>query len=238
MSNQFVAEAKRQMAIAKARNMRYKKPMLAELGWYSIRSGLDEIEEGCSDVHWFFDDEKNLVSAFDGDDDEAFEFQMVFADVESSAERLREQLDEIEYESYGAEYDDVEKYYNDCTVALIGNRYRLLGFDDLEEDYYSLTKYDEGLAVEEAGKRLMRKTKAEIISTIGHCMGLAISYADLRYRYDNIKAALDVVRGKNQGILDTISRINDAYERANDVWSHDREYDSLLDTLPDEIWTM
>lgn len=234
--NQFVLDAKRRMAMAKAREMRYRKPMLSALGWYAIEEGLNDIEEECSNVHWFFDDEKNLVSAFDGDENEAWEFQMLFSDIEANADRLRQSMQECLHEMYNDDEDDIEDYFDTCTVALIGDRYSVLGFDTYEEDYYSLTRYEEKLATTEAGKKLMRKTKAEIIATIGHCMGIVLAYADLKTQFDSIKSALEILRGTNQGILDTIKAINDAYNKANDDWHDEKEYDKLLSCLPDEIW--
>lgn len=234
--NQFVLEAKRRMAMAKAREMRYRKPMLSSIGWYEISEGLNDIETACSEVHWFFDDEKNLVSAFDGNDDEAWEFRMVFSDIETNADRLRCSLDEIIREMYDDSEDDIEDYFNTCTVALLGNRYEVLGFDTYQEDYYSLTRYEMNLATTEAGKKLMRKTKAEIISSIGHCMSIVLAYSDLKTQYDNISSALDILRGTNQGILDTIQKINDAYDKANDEWEDQKEYNKLLHSLPDEVW--
>lgn len=65
---------------------------------------------------------------------------------------------------------------DDCTVALIGNRYNTLGYDSEEEDYFSLTGYEQELAQTEAGKRLMRMTKAEMISTIGQCFGITLAF--------------------------------------------------------------
>lgn len=234
--NQFVREAKRRMAMAKAREMRYRKPMLSSLGWYEIEAGLNDIEDECSNVHWFFDDEKNLVEAFDGDDSEAWEFQMVFSDIETNAERLRESLQQCLSDMYNGDEDDIADYFNTCTVALIGDRYNILGFDTYEEDYYSLTRYEGNLATTEAGKKLMRKTKAEIISSIGQCMGIILAYADLKTQYDSIKAALEILRGTNHGILDTIKEISDAYNKANDDWHDEQKYEKLLRNLPDYIW--
>lgn len=234
--SQFALETKRRIEMAKAREMRYRKPMLAALGWSEIESGLEEIEEVCSDVHYFLDDEKNLVSAFDGDENEAWEFKMVFSDIEANADRLRMTLQECIHEMYNDNEDDIEDYFNTCTVALIGNRYNVLGYDTYEEDYYALSRYEENLAEKEAGKKLMRKTKAEIISTIGHCVGIVLAYADLKTQFDSIKSALEILRGTNQGILDTIKAINDKYDEASDYWGNEKEFDKLIERLPDEIW--
>ena len=51
-----------------------------------------------------------------------------------------------------------------------------------EEDYFSLTSYESGLAASEAGKRIMRMAKAEMITTIGQCMGVVISFLNVQQK--------------------------------------------------------
>jgi len=99
---------------------------------------------------------------------------MAFAHLEARAYELFETIYELcRYE------DDFGQVYDDCTVALIGNRYQTIGYDSFEEDYYALTGYEQGLAQTESGKRLMRRTKAEIISIIGQCFGILIAFGGI-----------------------------------------------------------
>lgn len=233
--NAFIAEARRRKAAEKARNMRYRRPMLAEMGWYEIENELNDIEEECGNVHWFLDnDEDSLVAALDGDEDEAYEFRMTFADIEGKCEMLRSAINEISECCESDEY--LEDLFNTCTVALIGNRYKLLGYDDLEEDYFSLCAYEENLATDEAGKRLMRMTKAQMISTIGQCFGILLAFADLRTQYDKLSGAMAILRQENVTILDTVKKINEAYERHCDKWGGDEEFTRLTNNLPDWAW--
>ena len=37
-----------------AAQLRYKQPALASLGWENLINELYDIQEACSDVHWFF----------------------------------------------------------------------------------------------------------------------------------------------------------------------------------------
>lgn len=156
----------------RTRNLRYKRPALASLGYHAIRSELWDIREACADIHWFTDqDDDTLLNALDGNEDEVWEFKMAVADLEAKADRLEEIIGEF----YGWD-GDMERTFNDCTVALIGNRYRTIGFDSEEEDYLALTSYEEGVAQTEAGKRLMRRTKADMIATIGQCLGILLAF--------------------------------------------------------------
>ena len=214
----------------KARNLRYKRGALASIGFEAIIDELYEIEETCGEIHWFFEEDgDNLVAAMDGDEDEAYEFKMAFADLEAKCEQLRSIIDE----EYG-----INEYYDDCTLALIGNRYEVVGFDSVEEDYCSLCCYEADLATTEAGKRIMRLTKSEMLSRIGQCMGLALAFLDLRQSYDYLKATMDILRDKNMSVLNVIKEINKLYENSQDYFekSANQEFQKLLDCLPEYIW--
>lgn len=39
----------------RSRNLRYKRPALASLGYESLITELWEIRETCNDIHWFVD---------------------------------------------------------------------------------------------------------------------------------------------------------------------------------------
>lgn len=220
-------------------NLRYKRPALASMGWDAMRTELDDIREACYDVHWFTDqDDETLLNALDGDEDEAWEFRMAFSSLEASADSLYEAIND----NFGRwDCEDAEREYNDCTVALIGNRYRMVGYDGDEEDYYSLTGYEPELAFTEAGKRLMRLTKKDMISTIGQCVGTLIAFLDLRQQYDYLKATLDILRDENTSMLKQVKEIEAAYEAANahGFWCGDdatKRFDRLLDELPTRAW--
>ncbi len=211
----------------RARMLAYKRPMLSSLGFETIRQGLCDISEACCDVHWFIEnDSDTLLNALDGDENAEWEFKMAFAELETNAEILSETIEER------SAWDDrgFETTFNDCTVSLIGSRYKILGFDSVEEDYFSLTGYEQELAYTDAGKRLMRLTKAEMLSTIGQCMGIALAFYDLQNRYDYLKAAMDILRDENTSLLKIIKEIEEAYETGS------RTFDRLLEQLPARIW--
>lgn len=210
----------------RSRNLRYKRGALASMGFEAMTSELSEISEACSDVAYFFTGgDKNLVDALDGNEEEAFEFRLAFSDLNAKCD----QLNDILYD------DDFQQSYDDCTVALVGNRYDVVGFDSYEEDYYSLTRYEMELSQTEAGKRLMRLTKPEMLSTIGQAVGTLMAFLDLRERYDYLKATLDILRDENHSILQSIKKIEAAYEEAAEI-QNDKHFDALISTLPDEMW--
>lgn len=214
----------------RTRALRYKRPALMSMGFDTIMSELEKISEACDDVSYFIGDADALIDAFDGNDEEAYEFRFAFADLSAKCVQLSDAM--YEWEEREA--------FDDCTVALIGNCYEVLGFDTLEEDYCSLTRYEEELATTEAGKRLMRKTKAEMIASIGQALGTLLAFLDLRERYDYLKATIDILRDENHSILQAVKQIEEAYEKAMAspyTWSNDwRAFDRLTDLLPDRMW--
>lgn len=222
----------------RTRNLRYKRPALASLGFDAIQNELDDISEACDYVHWYVDQESDvLMDALDGNEEEAWEFKMAFADLEAKVYQLREAMQD--------NWMWPERYYqmfDYCTVALIGNRYRTIGWDAEEEDYLSLTAYEQELAQTEAGKCLMRLTKKDMISTIGQCLGTLLAFLDLRQSYDYLKATFDILRDENKSMLQQIKAIEAAYEEAcsTDWWHRKREavdkFDRLLEALPDRAW--
>lgn len=228
--NNFVANAKRQQAKEQAKVLRFKRPMLESLNLGYISETLWVIEEEAEDVHWH-EANGSLLEAFDGDEEGEFEFKLAFGCVASSAEHL---LEAIQTWFDNAEDNDAaHRNFNDCLVALIGNRYREVGWDDYEEDYFSLCGYEEELAQTEAGKRLCRKTKAEMIALIGQCLGIVLAFSDIQLRHDRLSATLDILRGKNVALIDTIKRIEELYD-AGEMGTG--EWASLVSGMSDRIW--
>ncbi len=219
---------------AKAKMMRYNRPALYSMGYEHIMWELEEISEACDEVCYYSEeDAESLLAAFDGDETEVWEFRISFSELSSSVEQLDRAIRDV---CRAADYDD-------CTVALIGNRCNLIGYDSYEEDYYSLCGYDAELANTEAGKRLMRLTKKDMLATIGQSVGVLISFLDVRQRYDYLKAALDVVREENNSILQLLSDIEAAYVRAEGAGfspyrQATQEFDRLVEELPDRVWLM
>ena len=212
----------------KAMAMRYKRPALSELGYVFLIEGLQDIVDECDNVRYYIDKDDGsdggLLASSDGDEELAEAFKMAFSEISADAESLFDNIS-----SYGADID--EDTYNDCTCALIGNRYNMVGYDSLETDYFALCRYESRLAETEAGERLMRKTKKDMLSTIGQCVGIAMAYQDLRLRFDYLKAAMDVQLGINLDLLKAASDINEAWEAED--W---RKLDRLTAGLPERAW--
>lgn len=221
----------------RSRGLRYKRPALASMGYDHIRDELWEIQEACENIHYWMDqDDDTLLNALDGDDEDVWEFKMAFSDLEASADHLINSISEACHF-----LEDFPRTYDDCTVALIGNRYRMIDYGDYEEDYYALCGFERELAQTEAGKRLMRRTKADMLSTIGQCLGIVVAFLDLRQRYDYLKATFDILRDENTSMLQQVKEIWNAYEEMDAAdWSArpelERRFDRMLANLPERAW--
>ena len=221
----------------KARDLRYKRPALQGLGSMYIWERLDEIQEACDDVEYFMDsDGKTLLDALDGEEDEVWEFKLMFADLAGDAYQLSEQLRLWEFS---------EQDYDDVTVAMVGQCYDLVGYDSYETDYYHLVGYEKGWAQEESAKRLMAKTKKELLECCRRNWCIFLAFFDLDQRYQHLKATMDILRSDNTAILAAIRDIESKYEAMMKPWDPhyrqldrkaEREFDALLEHLPDRAW--
>ena len=234
MHNEIVEMAKRE----KAHNLRYRKPIVKDMNLEHITDALYEIQEACSDVHWYTSSESgedSLLNALDGDEDEAWEFKQAFAMLEAEANEMQADLEEEWVpECFDAFF---------CAIGAAHTNGGMLGFDEFEGDYFGLSGYDTHLAEELSAERVQRMTKKDLLDAAGQCFRVAMAYQGLQNRYDNLKAAIDILRGQNTALLQQVKQIEKLYETAeaegfNDYWNRDevKEFDELLKQLPDRAW--
>ncbi|MEY8357051.1 hypothetical protein AALB39_27420 [Lachnospiraceae bacterium 54-53] len=217
----------------KARELRYRKPIVKNLNIETITQEIWEIQEECENVHWYFDtDEDTLINALDGDEDEAYEFKMMFGDLCAECEKMLEDL--------ANEY--IPEYFNSFFVAIeagdFGGGY--LGYDSYEQDYFGLQCSD-SYAEQEAGKKLKQLTKEQLIQGAHMCFKVYHSYIGLRHRYDCLKASMDILRDQNTGHLQLVKQIEEVYEKANDDRFYEyhqptRDLIRFANNLPPEAW--
>lgn len=226
-----------QTKINKAKQLRYKKPIVKNLNLDSITQDLWDIQEACEDVRWYTDSEDgndSLINALAGDEDEAHEFKMAFADLCAECERMFQDLQ--------------EEWVPECfdlffVSAGAGETYGgLLGFDEWEQDYFGLG-CTESFAEDEAKKKLKQMTKDELIAATRQCFKVYSAYIGLRNRYDSLKAAIDILRDQNTGYLQVVKEIERLYEAASEKQGRYAEYskewkefERYTDALSHEAW--
>lgn len=220
---------------AKARNLRYKKPIAKGLNLDGIKDKLWEITEACGDVEYYIDgDSETLLNALDGDEDDAYEFRMMFSELSAECEQMQ----------YDLKNEYIPDYFDLFFVA-INKGGEMLGYDTYEQDYYGLGGYESSWANKEAVKKMKALTKDQLIQAMQCCFGVYQAYIGLTYRYDCIKSAMDILRDENTGYLKMIKQIEELYEKADEetegfkycfIGETLKSLDRLLGHLPQEAW--
>lgn len=219
----------------KAKQLRYKKPIVKDLNLDTIQSELWDMIDVCSDIHWYDNDEESLVNALDGDEDEAYEFKMQFSDLEAQLNQFQEDLNG----EYVSDYFDI---FFPAVGASYGGGY--LGYDEFEGDYFGLQPYEYSFAENEAAKKIMSLTKKQILEAVGQCLKIAYSYMAIRYRYDCLEAGIEILRGENMNRIKAVKGIEEQYLKANESsqgfqWKNDKEVrklDDMIREIPSEYW--
>lgn len=221
---------------SKSRQLRYKKPIVKDLNLQSIYEELWDIQEECENVHWYYEtDDDTLLNALDGDEDEAYEFKMMFGDLCAECDQMLTDLKE----------EWVPKCFDLFFVAIgagedLGG---LLGYDTYEQDYFGLDCSDI-FAEDESKKALKQLTKDNLIAAARQCFRIYQSFIALRHRYDCLKAAMDILKDQNTGQLQMVKQIEETYEKAEKEsfgfryqWCQTViQLDRFLDNLPQEAW--
>ena len=126
----------------KARKLRYKKAIAKEFNLQGIKDALCGIQEECDAVRYYIedDDDDTLLNALCGDEDQEFEFKMMFADLCAECEQMWMDLEE----------DCVPECFDTFFGAVTSDQ--LLGYDDYVGDYFGLyDRYEDMMAKDEGG---------------------------------------------------------------------------------------
>ena len=213
----------------KANQLRYRKAALQLIQRDTLHSELYAMASECSELEWSVEDDETLVDVFDGDTDEIREFRLAFSDLSAKCEQLLSAISD-----WG-----VSEHFDDFFVGALGDPYEMVGYDWYEEDYSNLTRYEAHLAQTVSGNRLMRLNKETLISTAGQCIGIMMSFLDIRNQYDCLKTVFDLLRDDRAELLKSVRSIEGAYnDLVNSGYTYDaiRKYENLVSQLPDRVW--
>lgn len=199
----------------KARQLRYKKPIVTGLTLEAIQEKLWEMQGACYDVQYAIDgdDGDEILSAMLGDEDEAFQFKMSFSDLSAECEQFSADLENLEWRDYLGSYYDLFMV-NGSVADQFGG---LAGWDTFEGDYFGLQdRYSEEYALTAAHDKLKKDlTKDKMLDLFKLCMKVFTQYVGLCYRYDCLKASMDVLREKNSAHLKAVKAINQLYDQVD-----------------------
>ena len=217
----------------KAKNLRWKKPIVRDLNLEAIQEDLSEMTGECDEIKYFIEtsDEETLINALCGDEDEVTEFKMAFADLSAECEQMWNDMQD----AYVPEWFDI------LFVAVGAGDYEggTFGWDEYVGDYYGLDPFDTNEAVKNSREKLKKHTKDELIDGTQACLKVLYAYLGLKDRYTNLKAAIDILKGQNMDYLNLVKNIEAAYDETQDKfhdWSAENRFDSLVNNLPWEAW--
>ena len=226
-----VKEIERLKRAEKARNLRYKKAIACTMNLDNIRQWIGDTFDELEDVTYVAQNDEIFVKAFDGDEEEAFEFRMAFDALSGDIYRFQNDLDE----------EWIPECFDDFFCSCAGAGDELAGYDVVEQDYFGLGVYAAEVGQDEARKRLERLTKKDLIEAAQRCYQVAVAYLGLRSRYEDLRAAVDIIRAENDGLMHGIKAIEELY----DQWSKadymeqikiGYKIDDVADQLPVEVW--
>ncbi len=227
-----------QTAATKAKNLRYKKPIVSNMNLFYIKDQLYEIIEACEEIRWYTDSDDgddSLVNALLGDEDEAYEFRMAFAELGAECEQML----------YDLEGEWVPDCFDLLFVAAKSGDYMggYSGYDSYEGDYFGISILDEKYAEQESKTKLMRLKKEDLILAVQQCLKIYSSFISLTTRYDSLKASIDILRDNNTEIIKVTKEINKLYEAAASTQGEYVEntkgwidFDKYLEELPQKMW--
>ena len=231
--------------IRKAEARRYRKPIASELNWYRISEHIGDILQDCGDIRWMTEDEEQLIDFLDGDEEQAFEFQMAFGSLTADCEQMIEDMEEIRrYDFMGANVSDDGAPLFDLFFPAVKTGDDYFGYDEEISEYFSLTGYQYMAAIDEAKKKLKRLTKDQLLDLAGMALNVARNYVSIVYRFDTLKDCIDILKGKNDGLLATVKGLEAAWKAWDEASNHGRwphnsketELDRQLMQMPERLW--
>lgn len=193
----------------------WRKSCLQKLSMFEIREMLCEISEN-GDMYGY---EDTSVEGYYN------EYKDQFDDLAGLAFRLDETFEEY----------DVAENWDDATVGLLGEIYRVMGWDEDELDYFHLLNADEEeLAQMEAVKRLTKLTKMQLIWLFRRVLAGIVLFYDIKAAHDCLCSIVEELDDRAVLMSKKDDVINRLYE---DLTGKSEEaFDTLVRNLPDRMW--
>ena len=196
----------------------WKKSMLKSLNFYEIVDFLDEIGNN-GDPYGYAREESGYYQ----------EYKEQFDDLSDGAYRLWDALDNSDYSDYS-----LRDIWDDMTVALLGYQEKVLGFDQVEEDYFAMLCYLEDAAVQEAEKRLMRFTKEQLIKNFRKVLTTLILFFDIKAAHDCLTAIVEELDERGAILERKNEKINRLYEDLTSA--NAKDFDEIIQGSPPRMW--
>lgn len=196
----------------------WKKSMLKSLNFYEIIDYLDEIVNN-GDPYGYAREESGYYQ----------EYKEQFDDLSDGAFRLWDALENSDYSDYS-----LRDIWDDMTVALLGYQEKVLGYDQVEEDYFAMLTFLEGAAVQEAEKRLMRFTKEQLIKNFRKVLTTLVLFFDIKAAHDCLTSIVEELDERGAILELKNEKINRLYEDLTGANAED--FDSIIQGIPPRMW--
>lgn len=196
----------------------WKKSMLKSLNFYEIVDFLDEIGNN-GDPYGYEREESGYYQ----------EYKEQFDDLSDGAYRLWDALDNSDYSDYS-----LRDIWDDMTVALLGYQEKVLGFDQVEEDYFAMLTFLEDAAVHEAEKRLMRFTKEQLIKNFRKVLTTLVLFFDIKAAHDCLTAIVEELDERGAILERKNEKINRLYEDL--TGANAKDFDEIIQGIPPRMW--
>lgn len=196
----------------------WKKSMLKSLNFYEIIDYLDEIGNN-GDPYGYAREESGYYQ----------EYKEQFDDLSDGAFRLWDALENSDYSDYS-----LRDIWDDMTVALLGYQEKVLGFDQVEEDYFAMLYYQEDAAVQEAEKLLMRFTKEQLIKNFRKVLTTLVLFFDIKAAHDCLTSIVEELDERGAILELKNEKINRLYEDLTGANAED--FDSIIQGIPPRMW--
>lgn len=189
--------------------------MLKKLNLYDIRDQLQEIYEN-GDMYGYD-----------------------YGDIEGYYNEYKEQFDDLAALAYNldeamTEYD-VEEHWDDMTVALLGQIYKVLGYDYQELDYFNLMNtFEEEWAQDEAVKRIMQMTKKDMIMLFRKVLCTVVLFYDIKAAHDCLTSIVDELDERAAIMKRKDDMVNKLYEDL--TGKNAEQFDEIVKNMPQRMW--
>lgn len=201
-----------------SKNPLWKKSMLKSLNYYEITDFLYEISDN-GDMYGYDREESGYYQAY----------KEQFDDLSDGAYRLWDALDNSDYSDYS-----LRDIWDDMTVALLGYQEKVLGFDQVEEDYFSMLTFLEDAAVQEAEKRLMRFTKEQLIKNFRKVLTTLVLFFDIKAAHDCLTSIVEELDERGAILERKNEKINRLYEDL--TGANAKDFDEIIQGIPPRMW--
>ena len=191
----------------------WKKSMISGFGLFEMRSNIQDI----SDEFW---DRQEEFTAME-------DFYTELTYITSRAEDLLQEM-------HSHNYDEDE--FNLAAVSVLGRRYKVLGYDVVEEDYYAMFDNAEEWATDEAARKFKTRTKDEMLRTWSKLLTVIITYLDVKSAWDGIMYAIELINNEGTKLEKVMNAVERAYKNLWGDRASEKDFALAVSKIPQRMW--